>query len=237
MFPLSWYDALWHLSAMQSPIILLTKQDEFSVQAASIARCVLGDVEHLSGKVGDAMPERLNQGAEFLISFLSPWIIPQSVLSRCSTAINFHPASVEYPGTGCYNFALYEGATTYGATCHHMLAKVDTGPIILERRFPVFQADSVASLKLRTMVTMVSMFHDIACGIAQGQKLPAADVHWTRRAFTWREMEDLKELRPSMSENEISRRVRATDFPGYPGPYMVGEHREERPKARASVRA
>nr|WP_246352165.1 formyltransferase family protein [Sphingomonas xinjiangensis] len=203
-------------------IVLLTKRDDFSRQAQQIAASLFGtSLTVAEGAVGDDRPDCLKGHGDYLVSFLSPWIITAAELSRFGTSINFHPGSADYPGTGCYNFALYEGSADYGATCHHMLPKVDTGAIVLERRFNTFQTDTVAGLKLRTMVTMVSMFCDIVCGIAQGDPLPVGATHWTRRAFTWREMEALKVLRPTMSEAEIARRVRATTFPGYPGPRMV----------------
>ncbi|MBS0502256.1 MAG: hypothetical protein JSS55_00340 [Proteobacteria bacterium] len=204
---------------MAKSIVLLTKQEQFSSYATGIAQALFPDIETFSGKVGDPMPARLGAGADVLISFLSPWIIPARVLDVCGTAINFHPGSVEYPGTGCYNFALYEGAAEFGATCHHMLPKVDTGLVIEERRFPVFAGDTVELLKLRTMATMLALFHDIACLIARGEPLPVAATHWTRRAFTRREMNALKRLTDDMAPGEIQRRIRATVYPGYDGPF------------------
>ena len=45
-------------------------------------------------------------------------------------AYNFHPGPPEYPGWAPAHFALYEGATEFGATFHAMAARVDAGPII-----------------------------------------------------------------------------------------------------------
>lgn len=205
----------------QPSVILLAKQDIFSGYAVSIARSILGDqISVFTGSVGDSLPDNVEHGCDTLVSFLSPWIVPARILDHCGTAINFHPGSVEYPGTGCYNFAIYEGASEFGATCHHMLPKVDTGLVVLERRFPTFANDTVEVLKLRTMTTMLAMFDEIICRIARGEPLPVARTHWTRKAFTKREMEGLKALSDEMPESEIARRVRATVYPGYPGPIM-----------------
>ncbi len=210
---------------MQPEVILLGKTERFSRQAAEIAEQAFGSsLKVFLAKVGDPEPEALSTDRpDYLISFLSPWIIRKETLERAGTAINFHPGSTEYPGIGCYNFALYEGVPEFGAVCHHMLAKVDTGKIILERRFPVSNDDTVETLKLATMETMVEMFREIVSIIAAGQPLPEAETHWTRRPFTRREMEALKVLDHTMSEAEIERRLRATIYPGYPGPYMVRE--------------
>lgn len=203
--------------------ILLAKQDAFSRQAALIAQLLFGDrLETFDGKVGDPLPGRVAAARpQALISFLSPWIVPQPLLDGSALAINFHPASTDYPGIGCYNFALYEEASEYGAVCHHMLAKVDTGAIVEERRFPVFPQDSVESLKLRTMVTMLAMFHDLCSLLAAGRPLPASAATWSRRPFTRRQMNELRRIDPAMAPDEVARRVRAMTYPGYPGPSVT----------------
>ncbi|HEX8667483.1 MAG TPA: formyltransferase family protein [Allosphingosinicella sp.] len=208
---------------MTAEIILLAKKERFSQDARAIAEAIFGDrLATFLGTVGDPLPEEVANGRPaFLLSFLSPWIVPGPVLERAGTSINFHPASIDYPGIGCYNFALYDDAAEFGAVCHHMLAKVDTGAVIEERRFPLFASDTVETLKLRTMVTMVSMFHDICCGIASGQKLPASASHWSRRPYTRRDMNALREIRADMPDEEIRRRVRAMTYPGYPGPSVT----------------
>jgi methionyl-tRNA formyltransferase len=203
----------------QSKVFLLSKKERFSRQAAQIARSELGDrLEVYAGTVGDPYPDlSALTRSDVLVSFLSPWIVRQEDLDRAGTAINFHPASVDYPGIGCYNFALYDGAAEFGAVCHHMLAKVDTGAIIEERRFAVLPDDSVETLKLRTMEAMVEMFRGIVAIIARGGELPSADLAWTRLPYTRRQLHALKVITSDMDDEEVKRRVRAVTYPGYPG--------------------
>lgn len=212
---------------MAADIILLAKTEAFSQQARTIAEVLFGDrLAAFHGRVGDPLPQEVVDGRPaFLISFLSPWIVPAAVLDNAGVSINFHPAPVEYPGIGCYNFALYDGAKHFGAVCHHMLPKVDSGVVIEERLFPVFETETVETLKLRTMITMVAMFHDICSYIAVGQELPVAPRQWTRQAFTLRQMNALKIITPDMPPEEIARRIRAGVYPGYSGPSItVGGH-------------
>ena len=208
---------------MAAEIILLAKTEPFSQQAKTIAEILFGDrVASFLSTVGTPLPDEVaNARPRVLLSFLSPWIIPGSLLENCGTALNFHPASVDYPGIGCYNFALYDEAPEFGAVCHHMLAKVDSGVVVEERRFPLFTSDSVESLKLRTMVTMLAMFHDICSAIAAGQELAVAERQWSRKAYTRREMNALKTITPDMDEKEVGRRIRAGVYPGYPGPSVT----------------
>lgn len=220
------------------PLILLTKTDRFSCDARLIAESIFGSgVRSFCGQRDDNLPSELTTSPHaILVSFLSPWIIPQFILDKMELAINFHPGSTDYPGTGCYNFALYDEAPEFGAVCHHMLAKVDTGALIEERRFALLPHDSVETLKLRTMVTMLAMFQDIMHLIAAGKPLPVADRQWSRRPYTRREMDNLKLLDETMSAREIDRRLRATIYPGYPGPQMrYGNRTVEYPVAQRTA--
>ena len=208
---------------MAAEIILLAKTEPFSQQAKTIAEILFGErVACFLSTVGTPLPDEVaNARPRVLLSFLSPWIIPGSLLENCGAALNFHPASVDYPGIGCYNFALYDEAPEFGAVCHHMLAKVDSGVVVEERRFPLFASDSVESLKLRTMVTMLAMFHDVCSAIAASRELPVAERQWSRKAFTRREMNALKTITPDMDPKEVARRIRAGVYPGYPGPSVT----------------
>ncbi|HVH43905.1 MAG TPA: formyltransferase family protein [Labilithrix sp.] len=200
-------------------VLLLTKDTRFCEDAAQLAKFVFPELLWLKGRVGDPLPEALkSERFAAVLSFVSPWILPEWLLDAGDVALNFHPGSAEYPGTGCYNFALYEGATTYGAVCHHMKSKVDTGDIVKEVLFRVVPNETVESLKFRTMVAMLEMFHEIAVLVASGEPLPRAARSWTRRPFTRKQLNALATLSPSMDPQEVQRRVRATTYPGYPGP-------------------
>jgi methionyl-tRNA formyltransferase len=204
-------------------VVVFSKSDEFSQRAIQIARVAFGgQLVCFSGKFGDPFPEDVGPiKADIILSFLCPWVLPKSILEKAAIALNWHPASTDYPGIGCYNFALYHGVTEYGATCHYMAEKVDTGGVVEERRFPVFDSDTVETLKLRTMVTMTSMFHDTVCRLASGWKPPLCGASWSRRPFTRREFNELSVIDATMSADEVKRRIRATTYPGYPGPHVV----------------
>ncbi len=195
---------------------LLTKTDHWCDAAVMESRTVFGDQLRVSrGEFGDDQPEYGDE--DVILSFRSPWIVPAHALAHAKIAINFHPGTRDYPGTGCYNFALYEGAKRYGAIAHEMFPKVDAGPIIEERTFPVTERDTVATLKARTMIVMLAMFQDICGKIWNGESLPIRDYGWSRKPFTRREFEQLRVVTPDMDEREVARRTRAVTYPGFPG--------------------
>ncbi|RMF11838.1 MAG: hypothetical protein D6757_10510 [Alphaproteobacteria bacterium] len=204
---------------------LLAKDHQWGRIAAAWLRALFPDaVVHL-GAVGMPLPEGLGRDPaasagtcrrrHILLSFLSPWIVPQTVLDRFAVAINFHPGSREYPGTGCYNFALYEGAREYGCVAHHMLARVDRGRIIAERRFPMAEDETVESLQFKTLAVMLGLYSEILAMLAAGACLPILEQGWTRPPFRRRQLDALMRITADMPIGEVRRRLRATDYPGF----------------------
>jgi len=159
--------------------------------------------------------------SDILISYMSPWIIPKEILSNTKLwNINFHPGPPNYPGIGCTNFALYNGEKIYGVTAHLMEEKVDSGKIIGVKRFPILETDTVYSLTLKSYGFMLSLFFEIIDYIIENNKLPECNEKWTRAPYTRKQLEELCVITPNMSEEEVKRRIRATQFPGMPGAYI-----------------
>lgn len=199
----------------QTSVLFLGKEeDEHVGKALRFCKQHFADVTAHLGSWGDPLPEAVRGWeGEYILSYLSRWVVPQSLLKNAkAAAINFHPASPDYPGIGCNNFALYEEAREYGVTCHHMASRVDTGAIIAVKRFSVFQADSVATLLSRTYDYQLVLFYEIASLIAEGRELPSSSESWTRAPFTRRDFDKLARITPEMGKDEIAKRIRATSF-------------------------
>lgn len=209
-------------------ILLITKQDEWSHHAGEVAKSMLGaEIFWITGRTDEPVPEQIkNMKPRLLISFLSPWIIPETILKRCGRAVNFHPGSTAYPGIGCYNFALYEEAERYGAVCHFMERKVDTGSIIDEITFKVCRHDTVETLKHKTMIMMTSMFIKFLSTYIENGDIAPSNLTWKRRPFTRKELNELCIIKPDMSRHEIQKRILATTYPGYPGAVLKIEGAE-----------
>jgi len=196
-------------------ILFLGKEnDDYVKSALEFCQANFIDVKYYLGKWGEKLPQDLDQwSGDYIISYLSRWIVPERILVRAEIAsINFHPASPDYPGFGCNNFALYENAGEYGVTCHYMQPHVDTGTIIAVKRFPIFPTDTVATLQSRTYAHQLSLFYDVVGYIVEGKCLPASSEKWTRKPFSRKDFNLLEKITPDMSKEEISRRVKATTF-------------------------
>jgi len=166
------------------------------------------------GKWGDPLPEDIRKWTgDYIISYLSRWVVSHELLNHAkNAAINFHPASPEYPGIGCNNFALYEDAKEYGVTCHHMAGKVDTGRIIKVRRFPIYHEDGVDELLTRTYENQMALFLEIVEIMAEGKPLPVSGETWIRPPFSRKQFNELFRITADMSPQEIARRIRAISY-------------------------
>ena len=199
----------------QSSVLFLGKAgDEHGSRALDYCRANFFEVVAHVGAWEDPLPPSLQHWhGDYIISYLSRWVVPESLLQKANVAaINFHPASPEYPGIGCNNFALYEEASEYGVTCHHMASKVDTGSIIAVKRFPIWQSDTVASVLSRTYDYQLVLFYEVLDEILTGEGLPASEETWSRKPFSRKQFDQLGKITPDMSEAEIKRRIRAIQF-------------------------
>ncbi len=67
--------------------------------------------------------------------------------------LNIHPSLLPaYPGLMAWTQAVDDGATESGCTVHYVDAGMDTGPVILQAKVPVFPDDTAESLHERIQV-------------------------------------------------------------------------------------
>lgn len=208
-------------------IILFTKRDKPAVE--KVIKCLKGNFKNVriyKGERQEPFPQiESTEPADILISYLSPWVIPKKILDRTRLwNINFHPGPPEYPGIGCFNFAIYNGEKEYGVTAHIMEERVDSGKIIAVRRFPLYKSDSVLTLSLKSYEHMFDLFLVVIDLILRKKTLPDSSEAWQRKPYTRKELNDLCVLENGMEEEEIERRVKATAYPGMPGAHRPGEH-------------
>ncbi|MDR4499386.1 MAG: hypothetical protein MRK01_00845 [Candidatus Scalindua sp.] len=209
-----------------SILFLGKKKDEHCSKALKFIKNNFSDVSAYLGVWGDPLPKDIGcWDGDYIISYLSRWIVPEYLIKRAKVAaINIHPASPEYPGIGCNNFALYECSEEYGVTCHHIATKVDTGTIVAVKRFSVFPNDDVNSLLIRTYDYQLVLFYEIVGHILRNEPLPSSKEKWTRKPFSRKEFHELCEIKPTMTSEEIERRVRATSYDVFQPTIKIGGH-------------
>jgi methionyl-tRNA formyltransferase len=200
--------------------------DQYSKYAGDFINLHFPGTLTIYGKRGELFPqEAADWKGDIIISYLSQWIIPDKVLKNAAVmAINFHPGPPDYPGIGCTNFAVYDGVSEYGVTCHHMLAKVDTGNIISVKRFPVYKTDTVFSITQRCYALILDQCFEIFDYIIQGKSLPESKEFWTRKPYLRKELNKLCRITPDMPVEEINKRIKATNFVKHWAFMQVGDN-------------
>ena len=149
------------------------KASNFIKQLSPEADILLTDKQNI-------IPENLERWrGDYILSFLSPLIIPEYILESAKiAAINFHPASPDYPGSRSAGKTLSNNEATSAITCHHMAKSVDSGSIIMVRKFPVYSSDTVDSLIERREAYALIMFFDLLDLILRGRPLPVSGYTW-----------------------------------------------------------
>jgi methionyl-tRNA formyltransferase len=161
---------------------------------------------------------------DYIFCFRSYFVLPAAVIAQAAiAAINFHPAPTEYPGSGCLNWALYDGATQYGVTAHIMNAAVDNGPIVECRRFPILPQDNVTTLLARAHQKTFDLIVDVTTGLALGggeflaaKLAAAAGERWCGKARRMSEIDRLQVVDVQCTKAELERVIRATSTPAFP---------------------
>lgn len=209
--------------------VLLTSDHEYLARPAEALASVLFDVRHASRhsrnerKVPDGAREAVAAGdVDFLLNFLSPMIVPASMLASVRrAAINFHPGPPEWPGVGAPSYAIYHGDKMFGATAHRMTSELDGGEIVRVVTFPVADGESCDALFNRALHYSLSQFFEVAFDLAREGTLQAAGFRWGRAAITRKQFDEWMQLLPGDSQDEIDRKIRALRHPRHPGPFMV----------------
>ena len=204
-------------------ICILSKPDKFGVkEMLGISEKLSNDIDFFSGNINDPFPEKLySKNYDLLVSYISPWIIPEEVLRRTKKwNINFHPGPPEYPGIGCFNFAIHDFANNFGVTAHEMKAKVDTGAIIGVKRFKMTKNETVESLSKKTYEYLLDLYRDTINYIIKHGNIPESDEIWKRVPLKRSELEKLATVNIKMTKKEIEHVIRSTYFEGKPAPFI-----------------
>ena len=65
------------------------------------------------------------------------------------------------------------------------------------------------------------LFFEITLGLLIDSSLPISNLKWERKPYQKKDLDKLCELSNEMNDDEINKRIRATTFPGKPGPHFI----------------
>jgi folate-dependent phosphoribosylglycinamide formyltransferase PurN len=90
--------------------------------------------------------------------------------------INIHPSLLPaFPGADAHTKVLDSGVRVSGCTVHIVDSGMDSGPILAQRRVPVFDSDTRALLSKRIQVEEHQMYPEIIDLICSGHRFGLDD--------------------------------------------------------------
>ncbi len=203
---------------MRRRVLLLAPPGLAETLAAILAEEASGPaVQAIATEAELAAVADLLSPRDVLIACGTGVVVAGSILDRLQgAAYNFHAASPEYPGRDPHHFAVYEGATRYGATAHVMNRKVDAGPILGVEWFDVPPGVTPNGLLALANDAALRLFRRLAPRMAAGDEpLPEIDVAWGPRKTTRADFLRLCRLPPYLDRDEFERRARACAAEGH----------------------
>jgi methionyl-tRNA formyltransferase len=197
---------------MFDSVVLLTGPGERSILSTRLA-AFRPDLKIIAaGSRADLLAlDAATLAASRLIAFTTSVIVPPEVLAGLGHgAYNFHPGPPEYPGLSPAQFAVYDGARSFGATVHRMAAEIDAGPIIAVSRFDVPFGATLTDLETGAFQKLARLFWDLSSLLAiDGSPLPELAIEWGRQRSTRISTAAMCAIPTDIDPSELRRRVAA----------------------------
>ncbi len=159
---------------------------------------------------------------DYLISFLNPVYINRNIRKKIKiNSFNFHPGPPEYPGFGCYNFALLDKVNFYGTTVHIIDDKFDNGKIIDIKKFKIsYKKINLDKLIKMTHNNIFKQAKNFLKKILNHQLKIKNNLKWKRRAFTKKEFEIAREIKLNESKKSVLKKIKAFSYKNYESVYI-----------------
>lgn len=148
-----------------------------------------------------------------LIAFSTNVIVPPEVLKKLDyNCINFHPGPPSRPGYRPTGFALYEGDTEFGVTAHYMLEKVDSGPIVGARLFPLAADAELVDIVKQSYLELAKLFIALLPDLARSDvPLQPNGMQWSGYTSTRENYEAVRRIPRDIDEQDLRERFRCFD--------------------------
>jgi methionyl-tRNA formyltransferase len=139
--------------------------------------------------------------------------------------INMHGGLLpEFGGLYSANMSVLYGAKMGGGTLHWVDEGIDHGDILRRCEFPIEENDTGYSVFQKTQITLCENMIDIIPKVLNSE-IKAEPIQNLKnqghesRYFNKQSIFDCKEVTADMPQDEILRKIRAFDFPGYEPAY------------------
>lgn len=136
--------------------------------------------------------------------------------------INCHAGLLPaYRGRNPINWAIINGEKYYGVTTHIVDEKIDTGNLILQKKFRIFKSDNYATILKKTYKRCAKiLFHTIILILKKGKNLKTIDQNSLNKksSYYFKRKKGDEIINTDSNAREIINFVKALV---YPGPYAI----------------
>ena len=160
----------------------------------------------------------LEKNYSYIICFRSFYILKKNLINKAKiAAINFHPGTPNYRGTGCVNYALYNNERYFGSTCHIINERIDNGQIIDVKKFKIEEKDTVTSVLQKTYFSMLKQSKKILSKLFQNKEnltffvMKNRKLKWSKKIDKLKDLNKFYEIKGNCSKLELEKKIRATN--------------------------
>ncbi len=157
--------------------------------------------------------------SEIFISVFYNKLIPMEFIESRKKCLNFHGGVLpEYRGSGTLNFMLLQGEKEAGITLHEIDEKIDHGPVIEIRKFPIEDTDTTVELFVKAEATIFEMFKDWFGRLVAMDYVATPQDHSKAKLYSRKDLQAAKDL---------TRYARAYHTPPYEQAYYLNKKGEK----------
>lgn len=134
--------------------------------------------------------------------------------------VNFHPAPLpDYKGVGGYNLAILDGRHEWACSAHYVDEEIDTGEIIMIKRFAMDpEAETARTLEAKSQTVLFDLFCTVFDEFVQTKDRLPTSPNKGGRHLNRAELEAMKRI--DVEKDDIARKARAFWFPPYDGAFV-----------------
>ena len=160
------------------------------------------------------------KNADIMVSVCYHKKIKSEVIRKYPLCINFHPAPLPlYKGMSVYNFGIYNAEKQWGVSAHHITDQIDAGEIIMSKYF-LTDNETVQRLRDKSHEALLDLLKDTLQMVRQKKALPSVS-NTGGTYYSKKMLDELREIKISMTSDEIKRRIRACRYPPHEGAFMI----------------
>ena len=165
---------------------------------------------------------KISKNYDYLISFLNSRYIDSTVRKKIKLgSFNFHPGPPDYPGFGCYNFALLDKVKFYGSTLHVINDKFDNGKIINVKKFKIsYKRIDLNKLIIMTHRNITKQAKDFIDLVRGGRLKIKSNLKWKRKAYSREEFENARKIKLTDSKSNVLKKIKAFTYKDYESVYI-----------------